>query len=479
LTWQEQLTAMCERYCGVRMPLSTSGPRLERIVIRRVRELGLADADAYLSYVQRSAIPEVEVAQLVDALTTGQTQFFRDPKQMAAVAQVLEDLRGRTVDVWSAGCSTGEEPYTLAMLAAHLDVSCRVLGTDINSAFLDTARAAIYPDAATKDLPAAHRAAVQPVPTGFAVRPAVSEVVEFRRHNLLDAWPPTPTSGRGWDVILCRNVLIYFTRERADLVVGRLSRSLRDGGWLVLGASDPFCNRVPGLEVVRVHGQLLYRRTASSRVVPRRPTPAPPPIEPRPPVVPAPAAGRRRSAATAPRPAASVRPSAGPGRALAYIEAGNLATAEVELRAQLQQRPTDAAVRLSLGNVALARHDFEAARRHYERVAAEHPLLAEVHYLLGLVHRKLGDYAAAKDMLGRALFLDPDFWPAAYLLASCLEREGASGRATAEYRHALTLLEREPTAPLFRSHVAGLRGVDLAAADVARACRRRLRDETG
>jgi Flp pilus assembly protein TadD len=164
---------------------------------------------------------------------------------------------------------------------------------------------------------------------------------------------------------------------------------------------------------------------------------------------------------------------------VAYIEAGNLAAAAVELQAQLRHRPTDAALRLSLGNVLLARHDFEGARRHYDQVVAEQPLLGEVHYLLGLVHRKLGDYTAAKDRLGRALFLEPDFWPAAYLLASCLDREGAPGRATAEYRHALTVLEREPGAPLFRSHVAGLRGIELAAADVARACRRRLRDETG
>ena len=285
------------------------------------------------------------------------------------------------------------------------------LATDV-----DRARSGVYPIERIEALPPARKLAFEAAPHGVRVPAAVARTIEFRRHNLADARLPASPSG-AWDLIVCRNVFIYFHRARVDAVVERMAASLRPGGWLALGAADPWCGHASALEVVDVDGQLLYRRAP--------PRPAPPPATPPP-----------------PRPATA---------------------------------PLDVVGRLSRGNALLAKHDFAGASREYESVAAESPLMAEVHCLLGLLHRKHGDLAAAKAALRRALFLDADFWPAAYLLASCLERDGAHAQAQAEFRHTLALLDRWPGPPPFRSTLAGLRGLELEPQDVATACRRRIR----
>jgi chemotaxis protein methyltransferase CheR len=420
MTWPVRLAATCERWCGLRLALATSEPGLLRVVTERAAALALGDPEAYVQQLERG--DEAELAVLVDAITTGQTDFFRDARQLQAVARLLVQMHGgRTLDVWSAGCATGEEAYTLAMLAADAGVSCRILATDINSRFLDRARSGVYPVERIEALPPARKLAFERVPHGVRVPAGVARMIEFRRHNLADARLPTSPSG-AWDLIVCRNVFIYFHRARVDAVVERLAASLRPEGWLALGAADPWCGHTRGLEVVDVDGQLFYRRS------PPRPTPpAPSPPSPPPPLA---------------------RPTSAP--------------------------PLDVVARLSRGNALLAKHDFAAALREYESVAVEAPLMAEVHCLLGLLHRKHGDLGAAKASLRRALFLDADFWPAAYLLASCLERDGAHVQARAEFRHTLTLLDRWPGPPPFRSTLAGLRGLELDPHEVATACRRRI-----
>jgi chemotaxis protein methyltransferase CheR len=428
------------------MELASATDALLRYVCRRAEVLGLPSENAYADLVECSPSATIELAHLVDALTNGQTELFRDPRQLDALVSALCDDGPRPRAVWCAGCSTGEEPYSVAMLAREVGCDWRVLGTDVNTRFLQRAREGRYRRDSIEDLSVPRRDGFENTEDGVRIPASVASTVTFEHHNLLHRQMPRAPSLDGWDAIVCRNVFIYFHRHRVVEVVGRLAAALRPGGWLVLGASDPFCGAQPGLSVTEVRGQLVYRRCSAPARTPR-------------------VSGSPGESGSTLRPRVS-------------DEANEPERTSLDLRAALERAPDDVVARLSLGNVLLARHDFSGALREYGRAIREAPLMAEAHYWLGVTHRKLGDHQSAKQALGRALFLDLDFWPAAYLLAASHEREGMRERAAAEFRHALELVEHAPGPPPFRSRIKGLRGLELRATEVAAACRRRLTDKT-
>lgn len=234
-------------------------------IMKRIRALGLEGIEAYAELVGRAG-GEAELGVMVDLLTTNKTSFFREPAHFAFLEhQVLPgfDARGR-LRIWSAGCSTGQEPYTLAMVllerwpdAARRDV--RVLATDLSPTVLDEARSGIYSEDAVADVPAALRARhLRPADRadgrrGLEVLPAVRELVRFAPLNLMDRWPM-----RGpFDVILCRNVMIYFDRPTRERLVQRFAGLLAEGGHLLVGHSESLNGLDHGLAYVQ---PAVYRR---------------------------------------------------------------------------------------------------------------------------------------------------------------------------------------------------------------------------
>ncbi|MCW2613464.1 MAG: methyltransferase, CheR-type, partial [Frankiales bacterium] len=215
-------------------------------VTERMRATGAPDVRAYLALVEPSGSPELQ--PLLDEVTIQETHFFRNPPQVRALRQhVLPELvreadtRGRRIRIWSAGCSTGDEPYSIAMVLRELLPSTagwdvKVIATDISAGALATARAATYGPRAL------HLATPEQLARFFTrtadgrheVRPEVRELVEFRHHNLVREAPPED----GLDLVLCRNVTIYFSRETTRELVSRLHGGLRDGGYLFLGHSE-------------------------------------------------------------------------------------------------------------------------------------------------------------------------------------------------------------------------------------------------
>ena len=421
MRWQQRVAILFERYCGVRLVVAHAELRLERAVLDRMASLGIESGEAYVAHLEHTALRELELARLGDALTIGHTSFFRDAEQLESAVRTAAPTAGRPLTIWSAGCSTGQEPYSLAILAAELGIPVEILGTDLNAHFLAHARQGVYGEDQIARLAPARRLQFSPHDAGMRIHEPLARRVRFERHNLLAPSQPTPASGRGWDLILCRNVFIYFGRPTVASVATRLVGSLAPEGKLVLGAADPYCGTFPGIAVVESDGRIFYRAPDAVEV-PRSP------------------------------------PRLG--------------------HAETSERPPDAAdralARLSAGNALLATHDFAGALRLYDEVAQEAPLLAEVHYLRGLVLRKQGDYAGAKAALRSALFVDADFWPAAYLLGSCLEREGDAARAHREFAHAVAVLDRRPDENPVRSVSAGAPGVVLVPHETLAACRRRL-----
>lgn len=215
----------------------------------RLKAHNLNDFDEYYRLLTSPRGSE-ELACFLDAVTTNETSFFRTPLHFEwfqgeflreLASQVRKGLHPREIRVWSAACSTGEEPYSLAICLHEnrlfwRDWSATILGTDISEAALLHARRAIYKVRSLEGMESRRLTRhFQPLAEGemFEIRPPIRELVEFRRHNLL-----TPLALPPFDCIFLRNVMIYFDRDSRRAAIEHLIHSLAKGGYLVVGPSE-------------------------------------------------------------------------------------------------------------------------------------------------------------------------------------------------------------------------------------------------
>ncbi|MBI4420968.1 MAG: protein-glutamate O-methyltransferase CheR, partial [Gemmatimonadetes bacterium] len=400
---------------------------LEAALVKAMRLARVTDPELYLARL--GSEPSL-LDELVAEITVGETYFFRDPQQFVVIRDRLlpELLRGRSastpVRVWSAGCASGEEPYTLAILASELGVgdTVRILGTDLSRPALGRARLARYTRWSLRGVPAETvERYFEPAGDQFVLRPDIRNVVEFGYLNLaVDAYPSLRSGVWGMDLILCRNVLIYLDTETIALVARHLLATLTRDGWLVLGASDPPLADVVPCEVVITDTGLAYRRPRSGRKdhpggeVSRPPPPveSPPPVGPPPSVEPQPPIEPERPFVE-PRPAALepvARRAADPrltmeGALQAYARWDYDRAGELAGRVAAQPDSTVHAWVLlvrSAGN----RGDLVTAGRACIAGLERHPECVELTYLQGLLLAEGGHLSAAENAFRRALYLD-------------------------------------------------------------------------
>ncbi len=252
---------------------------LERAITKAVPSLGYKDLHECTRRLLEGPLSESQIEILARHLTIGETHFFRHEKVFEVLEeQILPELvaarrgTGRRLRIWSAGCATGEEPYSLAMVVrkvvydlAGWDVT--ILATDINRDFLRKAKRGIYSQWSFRTVPPGIKETFfTEKGEGSEVAEAIKAMVKFHRLNLARcAYPQAQTDTHSMDMIFCRNVLMYFTPEKQQQVIEGFYESLVDGGWLVVSPAEASVVMHPNLVSVNHPGVVIYRKDISHK----------------------------------------------------------------------------------------------------------------------------------------------------------------------------------------------------------------------
>lgn len=260
----ERIRSMIHARAGISLAPSKRTMVYSRLS-RRLRELGLVDFESYLGLLQDEE--SSEWTSFTNALTTNLTSFFREPYHFPVLAEHLKQALARRerLRIWCAAASTGEEPYSIAMTAVETlgeSPPVSILASDIDTRVLAAARSGIYPISAIDALSAERRRRFmlrgKGAREGYArIRPDLAALIDFRTVNLVD--PPDRLEGP-FDVVFCRNVLIYFDAATKQRVLGLLHARMHADGLLFVGHSENFTGMRTGF---RAEGKTVYRRVGA------------------------------------------------------------------------------------------------------------------------------------------------------------------------------------------------------------------------
>ncbi len=420
------LSRLCD-FVSSRMALQFPRKRwgeLESKVGAAAREFGHADRAEFIEWLISSTPSRKEIEILASHLTIGETYFWREPQVFEALeGQVLPELirarrtGERRLRIWSAGCATGEEPYSIAIavcrvLPARENWNITILATDINPLLLRRAAAGIYGGWSFRNTPHWLQESY------FTLRkdgqhelsPEIRKMVTFAYLNLAEDLYPSPLNNtNAMDIIFCRNVLMYFAPERVRKIGGKMFHSLMPNGWLMVGVAELSQELFPQFEPIHSHGAIVYRRDdRASREDHRAPPPpplfcsAPPPVE-MPAFVDFPIPEPRAEAVEAPA-------------------AGMPCTGVAEVRA--------------LANRGL----LAEALASCEKAIAADKVDPGLQYLCAVILLELDRKLEAVAALKRALYLDPDFVLAYFSLGNLLLRHEKGKAARKYFENVLSLL---------------------------------------
>lgn len=403
----------------------------------------------------------IPLDELVAELTVGETYFFRDPEQFNHIrSEILPQQRrlhgpDHPIRAWSAGCASGEEAYSLAILFEEeaIDPHARILATDISRPALARAKQAVYgPWSMRGDDGRLVQRYFRERGGKFHLEQRLKERVDIQYLNLaLDRYPSLATGAWGMDLILCRNVLIYFDHETVRRVMRGLIDSLAEGGTLIVGASDPVFQEDGPFEIVVTGAGVFYRRDRRNTRVSRfsRANTASAPIPP-------------RSAPVMPTATSFARP-AGDGHANASAPTAEASVPAPDASSAAPASPAEAAsqrleARANAGDLAGA--ELEAAK-----LVAVEPLSMPLHFTRAMLLAALDRYADAAHALRQVIYLDRSSVAAHLALGHMLMRLGDLAGARRAYeigRDLAAACRPEDVLPMAEGETAGRM---LAAAD--------------
>ena len=401
-------------------------PHLARELHTRSQERGLGHG-AYLTRLAAGRWPE-ELSAIAGRLAITETYFFRHGEQFRALSEVaLPDriaARGsqRALRMLSVGCSSGEEAYSLAIAAGqalpdqHWTVS--VLGLDANPAMVRKAAVACYSAWSLRETPDVVRETYfHPRDGLYEVNARIRAAVTFRQHNITED-EPRLWRAEHYDVIFCRNLLMYLTQAAAAALTRRMTLALAPGGYLFLGHTDSLGSRPDGLEPRASNSTFYYRRPAG-----RAPTPV----------------TRRGEPAATPPPLPPQRPETN-GRILALVYEERFAEALREIEKIDEVRPAD---QLTRGMLLAQAGRLDEAETLVRGLVDTGGLNADAHHVLGVCLEGGGSVDAAIGQFRLAAYLDPAFAMPRLRLGLLARRRGDDRDAAAELDRALHLLRDE------------------------------------
>lgn len=447
---------------------------LGRGVTKLCEKMAQNDLDRYFRKLEATETDSPLWDALIEELTVGETYFFRDEKQIQTLREhllpqiITAHKHDRRIRIWSAGCASGEEPYTLSMLLSELipdlDLwSICILGTDINKTVLKKGKEARYrPWSFRQTDPVFQSRYFRPKSEEYEVIPQIRKNVHFEYLNLKEpVYPSLLTNTNAMDLILCRNVAIYYSEDVVRHVVARFHQCLLAGGWLMMGAAE---TGIPVFDQYAYHifsGGTVYRKLnepaaaperfhGRTEMIPKDPEPiqfmekvffsttekdVPTVMKDVPFVEPVATPASAHDALWENPPAASNLREQGSEmiRQKRYEEA-----MDVFLRC-IAENPQDTKSLYELGRVYANVGRMEEAKSFCEQAIEINPLNAEVYYTLALIHQESGDNKEAMECLKRALFLAPDFALAHFSMAILTQQLNQKEKTESHRRQAVLL----------------------------------------
>jgi chemotaxis protein methyltransferase CheR len=358
--------------------------------------------------------------RIIQVLTVGETYFFRNRNQMSALRNkilpsLIQERRARgfkQVRIWSAGCATGEEPYSISMLLHELipDIatwSIIILATDINDAYLAFAKQGVYTQRSFRKETESSilEKWFRPAAKGYEVLPKIRQRVVFANMNLKDdVYPSFANHTSNMDIVICRNVTIYFDKVTTNAIIARFYQCLNLNGWLLVGHSEPNLETYRQFESLSLEGSVAYQkieRTASKPVT-------------------APLAESPKTAAFSPL----KTPSTGPLKS---------STSPLQAKPEKFKALEQAQAAADSGN-------WDEAMALLDKAEAENNLEPAVHYFRGLVLLELGQIKDSLASLRQSIYCDADFILSHCLLGDAYKREGELKKAQQHWQTAKSLL---------------------------------------
>jgi chemotaxis protein methyltransferase CheR len=435
-------SALISERMGLHFP-EDRWPDLERGLERAAASLGFENVHMFISHLLAHPFGQREMQALASHLTINETHFFRTAETYAVLqSRLLPELitaqqdTTRRLRIWSAGCATGQEPYSLAILVSRLipklkDWDITILGTDIDPDALTTAKEAEYTQWSFRGTPSwvingyftQARAGV------YRLDPAIQGMVTLRHLNLAEDLYPLD-----FDLVMCRNVIMYFSRDVAKRVAERLRRSVRGGGYLLVTASETSREIQGEFTAQMLGGEIFYKNV--------------PPVAPTEHVAARTTANKqgRPNGISGPRPRLRLERREFAREPVVaqqprYAPAERTVAPRVERRAEGVE-PREAAMEAR----ALAdKGDLHRAFALCESALESDKLNPSLHYLKASILQELGRPEEAESALQSTLFLDGNFTPARVMLGAIARGQSRKAEACRHFRVALSLLEQMPS----------------------------------
>lgn len=433
---------------------------LDRNMKPLAAEFGFSNAVDCVEWLLSSRLTRPQMETLASHLTVGETYFFREK-------QVFEILEERIVPewiasrrnteprlrIWSAGCCSGEEPYSIAMFLSKAipdwkNWKISILATDINPRFLRKASRGIYNEWSFRDTPSwAKHGCFKKLKDNYEILPRFKEMVTLGYLNLAeDNYPSLLNNTNAMDLIFCRNVLMYFSEEQARKVIGRFHSSLAEGGSLVVSATETSPVLYRQFTQINSGGFTIYKKE-------QRKTASPEPVHhEKNNFVPAqffPAASVPTVASEIPEPAENRKPSENEKQskpaiyeeARALYESGHYTEATEKLLGAASEIIAGAKAAVLMSRAYANQGKLNESLGWCDRAIAAEKMNPELHYLRAIILQEQGNMDAAVTALKRALYLDPEFVLAHFALGNLALRREEFQTADKQFENALSLLE--------------------------------------